>query len=151
MSFVVEQGFRGVKTDSWYLSDPGNDISSIYGADPLTDADCKYIGEPPVQNCTCSQRPDPDYYGCFNIKNQTLIDRVIGGEACVWGEQMDETNLMQLLWMRVSAVAERLWSDQWVNDLTAATPRLGDQRCRLVARGIPAVPVQPGYCDGSRQ
>ena len=104
-----------------------------------------------MQHCTCTQKPDPSYYGCFNIQNQTLIDRVIGGEASIWGEQADVTNLLQLLWPRVSAVGERLWSPQFVNDQAAALPRLTDHRCRLVARGVPAAPVQPGFCDGSRR
>ena len=151
MSFVVEQGFRGVKCDDWYLSSPGLDVWDAYAADPLTDAVCTYLGEPPVQNCTCTQRPDPSYYGCFNIQSQTLIDRVIGGEASIWGEQADATNLLQLLWPRVSAVGERLWSPQFVNDQAAALPRLTDHRCRLVARGVPAAPVQPSFCDGSRR
>ena len=150
-SFAVEQGFRAVKCDGWYLSSPGLDVWDAYAADPLTDAVCTYLGTPPVQNCTCTQKPDPDYYGCFNIVNASLIERVIGGEASVWGEEMDATNLMQLLWPRVSAVAERLWSPQHVNDQAAALPRLADQRCRLVARGVPAPPVQPGFCDGSRR
>ena len=148
MSYVVTQGFRGVKTDDWYLSDPGVTWQAAYAADPLTDAVCTYAGG--VQNCTCTQKPDPAYYGCFNIVDPALVARVIGGEACVWGEQADATNVLQLLWPRVSAVAERLWSAQSVNDPAAALPRLADQRCRLVARGVPAAPVGPGWCDGSR-
>ena len=151
MSFVVEQGFRGVKSDSWYLSSPGLDVWDAYAADPLTDAVCTYLGSPPVQNCTCTQKPDPSYSGCFNLVYQTLDERVIGGEASVWGEQADATNVLQLLWPRVSAVGERLWSPQFVNDQAVALPRLTDHRCRLVARGVPAVPVQPSFCDGSRR
>jgi hexosaminidase len=151
MSFVVEEGFRGVKCDSWYLSDTTLDIWSAYAADPLTDAVCTYAGEPPVQNCTCQEKPDPTDYGCFNIADPSLIERVIGGEASVWGEQVDATNLLQTLWPRASAVAERLWSPQSVNDAALALPRLTDHRCRLVARGVPASPVQPGFCDMSRR
>ena len=151
MSFAVQQGFRGVKTDDWYLSASSVDVWSAYAADPLTDAVCSYAGEPPVPTCVCDQKPDPAYYGCFNISDAAQIARVIGGEACVWGETVDETNLLGTLWPRVSAVAERLWSAPHVNNQTTALPRLADHRCRLVARGIPAAPVAPGYCDGSRR
>ena len=33
---------------------------------------------------------------------------------------------------RASTVAERLWSASTVTDITAATPRLVEQRCRMV-------------------
>nr|XP_026690051.1 beta-hexosaminidase subunit alpha [Ciona intestinalis] len=71
---------------------------------------------------------------------------LIGGEACLWGEYVDGSNVTPRLWPRASAVAERLWSPETVNDVDAATPRLHQHRCRMVQRGIPAEPLHPGYC-----
>uniref|UniRef100_A0A8D0DCX7 Beta-hexosaminidase n=1 Tax=Sander lucioperca TaxID=283035 RepID=A0A8D0DCX7_SANLU len=58
---------------------------------------------------------------------------VIGGEACLWGEYVDATNLTPRLWPRASAVAERLWSAKDVTDINDAFNRLSVHRCRMVA------------------
>ncbi|XP_028457093.1 beta-hexosaminidase subunit beta isoform X2 [Perca flavescens] len=71
---------------------------------------------------------------------------VIGGEACLWGEYVDATNLTPRLWPRASAVAERLWSAKEVTDISDAFNRLSVHRCRMVARGIPAEPLFSSYC-----
>ncbi|XP_067107107.1 beta-hexosaminidase subunit beta isoform X3 [Osmerus mordax] len=71
---------------------------------------------------------------------------VIGGEACLWGEYVDATNLTPRLWPRASAVAERLWSSKDVTDVGDAYTRLVQHRCRMVGRGIPAETLFTGYC-----
>ncbi|XP_040914851.1 beta-hexosaminidase subunit beta isoform X2 [Toxotes jaculatrix] len=71
---------------------------------------------------------------------------VIGGEACLWGEYVDATNLTPRLWPRASAVAERLWSSKDVTDISDAFNRLSMHRCRMVERGIPAEPLFSSYC-----
>jgi hexosaminidase len=43
--------------------------------------------------------------------------------------------------MKTYYVAERLWSPKEVNDPKEALPRLLQQRCRFVTRGIPASPL----------
>lgn len=71
---------------------------------------------------------------------------VIGGEACLWGEFVDGTNLTPRLWPRASAVAERLWSAQTVTDLGDAYNRLSAHRCRMVERGVAAEPLYVSSC-----
>lgn len=72
---------------------------------------------------------------------------VIGGEACLWGEFVDATNLTPRLWPRASAVGERLWSEESVRNEDDAYKRLTAHRCRMVRRGIAAEPLFTGYCD----
>lgn len=72
---------------------------------------------------------------------------LIGGAACMWSESVDDTNILQRIFPRVSATAEKLWSQQNVDDILEAERRLEEHRCRLIARHIPAQPPNgPGFC-----
>ena len=74
-------------------------------------------------------------------------DVVIGGEACAWGEYIDETNHIQRIWPRAAVVAEKLWSrEKDTKDLVLAGTRLEEHRCRLLERGFPVQPLEPSFC-----
>lgn len=51
--------------------------------------------------------------------------------------------MLQTIWPRAAASAERLWSYNVVTDSTdpAAFVRMSDFRCRLLARDVPAAPL----------
>uniref|UniRef100_A0A672MCB7 Beta-hexosaminidase n=1 Tax=Sinocyclocheilus grahami TaxID=75366 RepID=A0A672MCB7_SINGR len=119
MAQVTAAGFNALLSTPWYLNriSYGQDWVNIYKADP--------------QNFTGTDA-------------QKKL--VIGGEACLWGEYVDATNLTPRLWPRASAVAERLWSDKSVTDVDNAYNRLVQHRCRMVKRGIPAEPLFVGHC-----
>ena len=94
--------------------------------------------------------------------------RVLGGEACMWGEVADEFFLDQKLWSRAAVVSERYWAtnqsitescqvgfgcgkNSWGTQTCGCTyhspalqARLVKHRCRLLQRGVRAQPV-----DGS--
>nr|XP_022328431.1 beta-hexosaminidase subunit alpha-like [Crassostrea virginica] len=119
MSEISQQGYQTILSSCWYL----NYIS--YGQDWRK------------------------YYECepYNFTGSTeQYKNVIGGEACVWAEYIDGTNILPTLWPRASAVAERLWSTRDVRDTESAKFRLDQQRCRMLRRGIPAKPILDGYC-----
>ncbi|XP_041706440.1 beta-hexosaminidase subunit beta isoform X2 [Coregonus clupeaformis] len=116
---VTEAGFTTILSAPWYLDyiSYGQDWQKYYRVEPLS------------FNGTDAQKK-----------------LVIGGEACLWGEYVDATNLTPRLWPRASAVGERLWSDKDVKDTNDAYSRLAQHRCRMVQRGIPAEPLFTGYC-----
>ncbi|KAF5283858.1 hypothetical protein FQA39_LY04678 [Lamprigera yunnana] len=70
----------------------------------------------------------------------------LGGEAALWTEQVDDTEVDARLWPRAAAMGERLWSDPpgtWRN----AENRMLIHRERLVNRGIAAEALQPQWCQ----
>ncbi|KAM3874025.1 beta-hexosaminidase subunit beta [Diretmus argenteus] len=119
MANVTSAGYQTLLSTPWYLNriSYGQDWRGIYKADPQ------------------------DFKGTDEQKKL-----VIGGEACLWGEYVDATNLTPRLWPRASAVAERLWSAKEVTDITDAYSRLSMHRCRMVDRRIPAEPLFSSYC-----
>ncbi|XP_049762321.1 beta-hexosaminidase subunit beta-like [Schistocerca cancellata] len=91
------------------------------------------------------------FYNCepldFSVDNVSQYDLVIGGEAAMWSEFVDESNVESRVWPRASAVAERLWSPMNVTDIDEAATRIEEHYCRLRRRGINAQPPNgPGYC-----
>ncbi|XP_049593318.1 beta-hexosaminidase subunit beta isoform X1 [Syngnathus scovelli] len=119
MANVTAAGYRTLLSTPWYLNriSYGQDWQGHYKADPQ------------------------DFQGTEAQKKL-----VMGGEACMWGEYVDATNLTPRLWPRASAVAERLWSAKDVTDVNDAYARLSSHRCRLVERGIAAEPLFSSYC-----
>jgi hypothetical protein len=46
-----------------------------------------------------------------------------------------------------AAIAERLWSDKSINDVSKAEPRMHNHECRLVKRNIRTQPANgPSFC-----
>eukprot|EP00088_Acartia_fossae_P031560 TRINITY_DN3242_c0_g1_i11.p1 TRINITY_DN3242_c0_g1~~TRINITY_DN3242_c0_g1_i11.p1 ORF type:complete len:644 (-),score=150.03 TRINITY_DN3242_c0_g1_i11:691-2586(-) len=73
-------------------------------------------------------------------------DLILGGEAAMWSEQVDGAAVMHKLWPRLSALAERLWSDP-THTWKQAEIRMVSHREDLVARGISADALQPLWCN----
>ncbi|XP_077507693.1 beta-hexosaminidase subunit beta-like [Amblyomma americanum] len=94
------------------------------------------------------------YYDCdpHNFTSSSRQRRlVVGGEACMWGEFVDRTNLMANLWPNAAVVAERLWSSSQMRNHAKVAPRLNAHRCRLLRRGIPAKPLNSMPCEDGEE
>jgi len=120
MARITKMGYKVIVTQPWYLNliSYGQDWQRYYSYEPL------------------------NFQGTDQQKQL-----VLGGEACMWGEYVDSTNIESRLWPRALAVAERLWSSVDVNDVKKAYPRLHSERCKLLTRGIRAEPVFTGFCE----
>lgn len=124
VSQITDAGFPVILSAPWYLDviSYGQDWRTYYQVEPL--------------NFPASQQ------------QKNLL---IGGEACLWGEYVDATNLTPRLWPRASAVGERLWSQKNVRSMSGAYDRLTRHRCRMVRRGIAAEPLFTGYCENENK
>ena len=70
---------------------------------------------------------------------------VLGGEAFMWSELVDNESLDAKVWPRTAAMAERLWTDP-ESKSSSAEARFYRHRLRLVTRGIKADTLAPAYC-----
>ncbi|XP_035422614.1 beta-hexosaminidase subunit alpha isoform X2 [Cygnus atratus] len=146
MANVTKAGYRALLSAPWYLNriSYGQDWMAAYQVEPLD-----FTVVPPCGAGRCSVTLQHPISGklCPLAGSPEQKDLVIGGEACMWGEYVDVTNLAPRLWPRAGAVAERLWSNATVRNLQDAYVRLASFRCELLRRGVQAQPLFVGYCD----
>ena len=122
---AANEGYNVILSSPWYL----NYIS--YGK-YNTDASVmnleffKYYEIEPLKHFTglCSEIVSIAEKDRFSIGTNEAKERILGGEACLWGEFVDGTNLLSRFWPKASAVAERLWSAANVNNSEDAQFRL---------------------------
>ncbi|XP_058465149.1 chitooligosaccharidolytic beta-N-acetylglucosaminidase-like [Malaya genurostris] len=109
--------------------------------------DCGFAGWVTGGNNWCSP-----YIGWQKIYNNDLrrmsgpySSQVLGAEGALWTEQADQLTLDARLWPRLSALAERLWTDPR-SGWQRADSRMLIHRERLVENGIAAESLQPKWC-----
>ncbi|XP_066249400.1 beta-hexosaminidase subunit alpha-like [Euwallacea similis] len=118
---VTKMGKTGLLSACWYLDHltTGGDWQTFYECEPT-----EFGGTP----------------------EQTKL--LLGGEACMWSEVVNQYNIVQRIFPRASAAAEKLWSAKVENiDTNFVSRRLEEHVCRMNKRGIPAQPPNAaGFC-----
>jgi hexosaminidase len=109
LATAAQQGYSGVLSFGYYL-DLMWPASRHYAVDPMSGA---------ASSLTPEQR-----------------NRILGGEACMWGEWISPENIDSRIWPRTAAIAERLWSPQDVQDASSMYARLDDLSWRLEWLGL---------------
>ncbi|KAG6456375.1 hypothetical protein O3G_MSEX009696 [Manduca sexta] len=135
MISILRDGHQLIYSSAWYLDHlkSGGDWADFYQADPRQ----------------MVRRYD----------NDVKVENIVGGEACMWGEVVNDFNIISRVWPRASAVAEKLWSAE-INSVhegfydyrvpNDVYSRLEEHTCRMNRRGIHAQPPSgPGFCLGS--
>ncbi|KAJ2952523.1 hypothetical protein O0L34_g6840 [Tuta absoluta] len=120
---VLKAGYKGIQSAPYYLDALKQDAKWFYKNEPRIAVKSK-------------------------LNDDALLENLVGGTACMWGEMVDDTNVLSRVWPRASAVAEVLWSETEGKHPDEATlRRLEEHTCRMRRRGIPAEPAAgPGYC-----
>ncbi|CAF0968547.1 unnamed protein product [Rotaria sordida] len=123
------------KDDSWstYLSKAINEGYNVVLAAPFNLSMMsyrKYDKLDSVMNAEFSKWYNIDLFANF-IGDETARKRLIGGEATLCGEFVDDFNSLSRFWPRALVVAEKLWSLPDVNNMYDVTGRFHIQRCRL--------------------
>jgi len=96
LSAGAQQGYVGILSAPYYL-DAQKTSAEMFLADPIP-VDTKLTAE--------EQR------------------RILGGEVCMWGEQIDPETVDSRVWPRTLAIAERFWSPQSDTDVNDMYRRL---------------------------
>ena len=94
---AARKGYRGILSFGYYL-DHLKPASAHYAVDPLARA--------------------PDEL------TQEQSSRILGGEACMWSEYVNDQTVDSRIWPRAAAIAERLWSAREVTDVESMYARL---------------------------
>ena len=87
--------------------------------------------------------------GTDHLLTPEQAKNVIGGEVSLWGEEINQNNLIAKAWPRSAAFGERMWSNRANTtkvQIPLAASRLTRLHCKMQARGIASAPLSPGSC-----
>ncbi|MDE1178498.1 MAG: beta-N-acetylhexosaminidase [Edaphobacter sp.] len=116
---AIIQSWRGVKSLSVAATRGYQGIlSAPYYLDGMKSAEDNYLADPIPADTTLT--PAQQKF-------------VLGGEVCMWGEQLNELSIDSRIWPRAAAVAERFWSSADQRNVDDMYRRLSVESLRIEA------------------
>ena len=70
----------------------------------------------------------------------TYMKQILGGEGCMWSEEINVGFIDATVWPRAASVSERLWSRKEIMNVQKAKKRLAFFRCLLMKRNVGSFP-----------
>ncbi len=104
----ARQGYRGILSAPYYL-------------DAMKSNETHYLADPIPADTTLTP------------EQQKLI---LGGEVCMWAEQLNERTIDSRIWPRTAVMAERFWSPQSDRDVVSMYQRLPRISIELEQAGL---------------
>jgi len=108
LAVAAKQGNRGILSAPYYL-------------DGMKTAERMYLDDPIPDNSS------------LTAEQQKLI---LGGEVCMWAEQITPQTVDSRIWPRTAAIAERFWSPRETRDVHDMYRRLAIESIRLDGLGL---------------
>jgi hexosaminidase len=131
---AIIQSWRGIESLG-VATGQGNRgiLSAPYYLDGMKTAERMYLDDPIPVGST------------FTAEQQKLL---LGGEACMWAEQITPQTVDSRIWPRTAALAERFWSPRETRDIHDMYRRLAVESIRLDGLGLTHI---SGPWSGLRQ
>ncbi len=111
---AAEQGYKSILSNGYYI-------------DLCQPSRYHYLNDPIPADSVVSSR---------------VRSNILGGEATMWAELVDENTVDGRIWPRSAAIAERLWSPVQLRDVRDMYTRLGRVSARLKDMGLKHTSVQ---------
>jgi len=105
---AVRNGYKTVLSNGYYI-------------DLMQGVESHYLNDPMPKNITLTAEEKA---------------RILGGEAPMWSELATPTTIDSRIWPRTAAIAERLWSNENITDMTSLRKRMSVISLQLEELGI---------------